>query len=55
MRVYHVGTEVVEHPEVSKGREGLDFGKGFYITDIRHQAEMWADRMARIRIVDTFC
>ena len=50
MRVYHGGTEVVEHSEVSKGREGLDFGKGFYITDIRHQAEMWAARMARIRL-----
>ena len=52
MRVYHGGTEVVEHPEVSKGREGLDFGKGFYITDLQKQAEMWADRMASIRIVN---
>lgn len=54
MRVYHGGTEIVEHPQVSKGREGLDFGKGFYVTDIQRQAELWAD-MARIRIVDTFC
>jgi len=50
MKVYHGGTMIVEHPEVTKGRAGLDFGKGFYITDIQRQAEAWADRMARIRI-----
>ena len=50
MRVYHGGTKIVEHPQVSKGREGLDFGKGFYVTDIQRQAELWADRMARIRL-----
>lgn len=50
MRVYHGGTEIVEHPNVSKGREGLDFGKGFYITDIQPQAELWAGRVARIRL-----
>ncbi len=50
MRVYHGGTEIVEHPQVSKGREGLDFGKGFYVTDIQRQAELWADRIARIRL-----
>lgn len=50
MKVYHGGTEIIEHPEVDKGREGLDFGKGFYITDIQQQADMWANRMARIRL-----
>ena len=50
MKVYHGGTEIVELPQVSKGREGLDFGKGFYITDLLKQAELWADRMARIRL-----
>ena len=52
MIVYHGGTEIVERPQVLKGREGLDFGKGFYITDLQPQAELWADRMARIRVVD---
>ena len=50
MIIYHGGTIVVERPEVSKGREGLDFGKGFYATDLRWQAESWANRMARIRM-----
>ncbi len=53
MRVYHGGTEIVERPDVFKGREGLDFGKGFYITDIQHQAELWADHMKRIRLGDS--
>ncbi len=50
MKVYHGGTEVIKRPEASKGRLGLDFGQGFYVTDIQSQAESWADRMARIRM-----
>ena len=48
MRVYHGSTMVVEHPLVHIGRKGLDFGLGFYVTDIRSQAVAWADRMARV-------
>ncbi len=48
MRVYHGSTMVVEHPLVHVGRRGLDFGLGFYVTDIRQQAVAWADRMARV-------
>ena len=50
MRVYHGGTEIIKHPDVSKGRIGLDFGQGFYVTDLQQQAESWADRMSRIRM-----
>lgn len=50
MKVYHGGTEVIKLPEANKGRLGLDFGQGFYVTDIQSQAESWADRMARIRM-----
>lgn len=32
MKVYHGGTETVEFPDISKGRAGLDFGQGFYVT-----------------------
>lgn len=49
MIVYHGGTSIIEHPIVAAGRERLDFGKGFYVTDIKTQAETWADRMQRIR------
>ena len=50
--VYHGGTEPIEHPLVSAGRPGLDFGQGFYVTAMRDQAELWADRMARRRQAD---
>ena len=50
MKVYHGGTEMINQPEANKGRLGLDFGQGFYVTDIQSQAESWADRMARIRM-----
>ena len=53
MRVYHGGTEKIEFPDVSKGRPGLDFGQGFYVTDIQDQAESWADRMSRTGEVNT--
>ena len=44
--VFHGATEVVEHPICSFGRLRLDFGRGFYITDIREQAERWAIRQS---------
>lgn len=40
--VYHGGTEVVEHPICKFGRRYLDFGQGFYVTNIRKQASDWA-------------
>ena len=43
--VYHGGTEIVEHPECKCGRRNLDLGQGFYVTDIRKQAEDWAKLM----------
>lgn len=47
--VYHGGTEIVEHPDCRCGRRYLDFGQGFYVTDIRKQAEDWAMLMAARR------
>ena len=32
---------------VHVGRENLDFGKGFYVTDIRNQAKIWAEVKSR--------
>ena len=46
MIVFHGGTEIVRQPLVAVGRKGLDFGLGFYVTDIRSQAEAWAARTA---------
>lgn len=44
--VYHGGTEIVEHPICKFGRRNLDFGQGFYITNIRKQAVDWASQVA---------
>ena len=50
--VYHGGTEIVEHPICKFGRRNLDFGQGFYITNIRKQAVDWAIVAGVDRIVD---
>lgn len=44
--VFHGGTEIVEHPDCKCGRRNLDFGQGFYVTNIRKQAEEWAKLMS---------
>lgn len=48
MKVYHGSTVVVNNPIVNIGRENLDFGKGFYVTDLQTQAEKWVQRFLRI-------
>jgi hypothetical protein len=49
MIVYHGSTTVIRQPIAAAGRPRLDFGRGFYVTDIKSQAESWAERMQRIR------
>ena len=44
MRVYHGSTVAVSKPLVRIGRKNLDFGQGFYITDLKEQAVSWASR-----------
>lgn len=46
MTVYHGGTDIIRQPLVGVGRGELDFGKGFYVTDILAQATSWAERLA---------
>ena len=50
--VYHGGTEKVEFPVCKFGRRNLDFGQGFYVTDLRQQAERWASRIATRRLAN---
>jgi len=47
LTVYHGSTIQVSSPIAKAGRENLDFGQGFYITDIKEQAERWAFRIGR--------
>lgn len=47
--VYHGATEIVENPICAFGRKNLDFGQGFYATDIKAQAVKWAKLIAQKR------
>lgn len=44
MTVYHGGYMPVEYPKIIAGRNTKDFGKGFYCTIIKEQAQRWAKR-----------
>lgn len=44
MIVYHGSVEVIEKPDVNHSYRPLDFGKGFYVTTVKDQAEKWARR-----------
>ena len=46
MELFHGSFVVVSEPSVVAGRENLDFGRGFYLTCLRSQAEAWAKVIA---------
>ena len=48
MIVYHGTTKIVRNPDVDHSYRPLDFGRGFYVTTVREQAERWARRKASI-------
>lgn len=49
LTVYHGGTERISNPKANFGRPNLDFGPGFYVTDIYTQAKDWAMKIANFR------
>ena len=44
MLIYHASDTIVNNPDTIHSRTNLDFGKGFYATVIRAQAERYAQR-----------
>ena len=44
MIVYHGSTVEVRAPDIAHSKQFLDFGRGFYVTSYRSQAERWARR-----------
>lgn len=44
MKVYHGSYTEIETIDLSKGELQRDFGRGFYVTKLREQAEYWAAR-----------
>ena len=47
MILYHGSLEAIEKPDISFSRNNTDFGKGFYTTTIKSQAEKWTNRIKR--------
>jgi len=47
MKVYHGSYIRIETIDLSQAEENKDFGKGFYVTNIRKHAARWAKRIAR--------
>ena len=52
MLVYHGSYMEVATPDLEYGRVNLDFGKGFYVTTMKDQAEKWAPRRANAKKVN---
>lgn len=48
MIVYHGSNVIVSNPDIEHSFRSLDFGKGFYVTTVKEQAERWARRKADI-------
>ena len=48
MIVYHGSIGIIRNPDILHSYRPLDFGKGFYVTTLRAQAEVWAKRKAAI-------
>lgn len=48
MTVYHGSNVVVNLPDTEHSFRALDFGKGFYVTTVKEQADRWARRKADI-------
>ena len=49
IELFHGSTVEVSAPLVSLGRAGVDFGRGFYLTKLKAQAEAWARTIAERR------
>lgn len=47
IKVYHGSTAIVKQPLCRVGRPNLDFGQGFYVTELQQQAIDWAKNVAR--------
>ncbi|MBD5190154.1 MAG: DUF3990 domain-containing protein [Bacteroidales bacterium] len=47
MKLYHASNMSVVCPDTEHSRDYLDFGKGFYLTSLREQAEKYAQRFLR--------
>jgi len=47
MQVFHGSYTEIESVDLSKCQANKDFGRGFYVTKFRKQAEEWAEIIGR--------
>ena len=47
MKVYHGSDTQIEEIDLEKCKYGKDFGRGFYVTKLKGQAETMAERVSR--------
>ena len=45
MRLYHGSNQPILNIDLLKGQKYKDFGRGFYTTHLRQQAEYWSKRI----------
>ena len=61
MEIYHGSNVVVTEPLAKAGRRNLDFGRGFYTTRLKSQAQKWARLVSsrkgknQASVVSTYC
>ncbi len=41
-RLYHMGFQVIQTPDIQAGRKNADFGQGFYLSDDENFSRRWA-------------
>jgi hypothetical protein len=52
MKVYHGSYMLIDEIDLSECQPKRDFGRGFYVTKIRSQAEYWAERKGKEKNVE---
>ena len=45
MILYHASPVIVEKPDLLHSRKDVDFGAGFYLTELYEQAQTWCRRI----------
>jgi hypothetical protein len=45
MRLFHGSNQSFDIIDLSKSKDRRDFGRGFYMTTIKNQAEIWSENM----------
>lgn len=42
MKLFHVGFDIIENPDIYYGKKNADFGQGFYLSDDEDFSHRWA-------------